>query len=137
MVNPVKIYAIDTGLKNAMAFQNSSDLGPTLENMVFMHLRRRNYQVEYVSTRRGFETDFFAKNPLTGEIKLIQVCWQMGDKKTFDREYRGLQSAMEELSVPSGTIVTWDDEARLDNYISAVPVWKSPRRKLTASKFGL
>jgi len=124
MINPVKVYTIDTGLKNAMTFQNSSDLGPTLENMVFMHLRRHHYQVEYVSTRDGFETDFFAKNPLTGERKLIQVCWQMADKKTFDREYRGLQRAMEELSISSGTIVTWDDEARLDKNINAVPIWK-------------
>ena len=124
MINPVKVYTIDTGLKNAMTFQNSSDLGPSLENMVFMHLRRHHYQVEYVSTRDGFETDFFAKNPLTGERKLIQVCWQMADKKTFDREYRGLQRAMEELSISSGTIVTWDDEARLDTNINAVPIWK-------------
>ncbi len=124
MINPVKIYTIDTGLKHAMTFQNSSDRGPTLENMVFMHLRRHKYQVEYVYTRRGFETDFFARNSLTGEIKLIQVCWQMADKKTFDRECRGLQSAMEEYSIAAGTIVTWDDEARLDNNICVVPIWK-------------
>jgi len=48
----------------------------------------------------------------------------MDDKKTFDREYRGLQRAMEELSVSSGTIVTWDDEVRLDKNINAVPIWK-------------
>jgi uncharacterized protein len=39
-----------------------------------------------------------AKNPLTGEIKLIQACRQMAGKKTFDREYRGLLHAMEELT---------------------------------------
>jgi predicted AAA+ superfamily ATPase len=124
MINPVKIYTIDTGLKNAMTFQNSADLGPTLENLVFMHLRRQKLQVEYVTTKDGFETDFLARNPLTGEIKLIQVCWQMADKKTFDREYRGLLHAMEELDVSSGTIVTWDDEARLDNDINVIPIWK-------------
>ncbi|MBL6992374.1 ATP-binding protein [Desulfobacula sp.] len=124
MINPVKIYTIDTGLKNAMIFQNSSDFAPILENMVFLHLRRHNYQIEYINTRKGFETDFFARNPITDEIKLIQVCWQLSDQKTFDREYRGLQSAMEEFSIPSGTIVTWDDEAQLDNNINAVPIWK-------------
>jgi len=35
-----------------------------------------------------------------------------------------LQSAMKELSIPFGTIITWDDEARLDNNINAVPIWK-------------
>jgi hypothetical protein len=124
MINPVKIYTIDTGLLNAMTFQNSSDFGPILENMVFMQLRRNKYQIEYVNTTKGLETDFFARSLVTNKVKLIQVCWQMSDQKTFDREYRGLQSAMEELSIHSGTIVTWDDEARLDNNISIVPIWK-------------
>jgi predicted AAA+ superfamily ATPase len=31
---------------------------------------------------------------------------------------------MLEFSVDSGTIVTWDDEASLDNNIKVVPVWK-------------
>jgi hypothetical protein len=48
----------------------------------------------------------------------------MADKKTFDREYRGLLHAMKELAVSSGTIVTWDDEARLDNDINVVSIWK-------------
>jgi len=124
MINPVKIYTIDTGLLNAMTFQNSSDHGPALENMVFMHLRRNNYQIEYVNTKKGFETDFFARHPITNDVKLVQVCWQMTDKKTFDREYHGLQSAMTEFSIHSGTIVTWDDEARLDSNIKIIPVWK-------------
>lgn len=124
MINPSKIYSIDTGLLNAMTFQNSSDYGPLLENMVFMHLRRNNYQIEYVNTKQGFETDFFARHSLTNDVQLIQVCWKMTDKKTFDREYRGLQSAMEEFSINSGTIVTWDDEAQLDNNINVIPIWK-------------
>ena len=57
MINPAKIYTIDIGLLHAMAFQNSSDHGPILGNMVFMHLRRNNYQIEYVNTKKGFETE--------------------------------------------------------------------------------
>lgn len=124
MVNPVKIYTIDTGLLNAMRFQNSSDYGQILENMVFMHLRRNNYQIEYFNTKKRFETDFFARHPITNKIKLIQVCWKLSDQKTFDREYRGLQNAMKELSISSGTVVTWDDEAQLNNNIYAIPIWK-------------
>lgn len=77
MINPAKMYTIDTGLLNAMTFQNSADSGPILENMVFMHLRRNKYQVEYVNTKNGFETDFFARHPVNKDVKLIQVCWQM------------------------------------------------------------
>jgi len=31
---------------------------------------------------------------------------------------------MDEFSIPSGTIVTWDDEAVLDGGINIIPVWK-------------
>jgi predicted AAA+ superfamily ATPase len=123
-LNPVKIYTIDTGLLNAMTFRNSSDAGLLLENMVFMHLRRNNFDVEYVNTRQGYETDFFARHKITNKVELIQVCWAMSDIKTFDREVKGLVSAMDELSVSSGTIVTWDDETVIDSTIKVVPVWK-------------
>ena len=123
-INPVKIYTIDTGLINAMAFKNSTDSGLLLENMVFMHLRRNNYDIEYVNTKKGYETDFFARDKATKQIKLIQVCWKMSEKKTFERELRGLTEAMDEFSISTGTIVTWDDEAQLDNNINIVPVWK-------------
>jgi len=124
MVNPAKIYTVDTGLLNAMTFRNSSDWGLLLENMVFTHLRRNGYDVEYVNTKKGYETDFFARHKISGDMKLIQVCWDMSDNKIFERELRGLKSAMKELSIPSGIIITWDDETALDNNINVVPIWK-------------
>ena len=124
MVNPAKMYTIDTGLLNAMTFRNSDNNGFLLENMAHMHLRRNGYEVEYVTTQNGFETDFFARHKTSGKVKLIQVCWDMANKKTFNRELRGLQSAMEELAIPQGTLVTWDDEETIDNGIEIVPIWK-------------
>ena len=89
-----------------------------------MHLRRNNYEVEYVNSQNGLETDFFARHKISGDVKLIQSCWDMTDKKTFSRELKGLQSAMEKFSIPAGTIVTWDDEKTLDNKIDIIPIWK-------------
>ncbi|MBW1812519.1 MAG: ATP-binding protein [Deltaproteobacteria bacterium] len=123
-LNPSKMYTIDTGLLNSMTFRNSYDYGDMLENMVFIHLRGNGYNIEYINTKKGYETDFFIKHKISGDEKLIQVCWDMSDKKTFERELRGLKAAMEELSIVSGTIVTWDDEALLDNGIYVEPVWK-------------
>ncbi|OAD22215.1 ATPase [Candidatus Thiomargarita nelsonii] len=117
-------YTIDTGLLNAMSFRNSSNYGALLENFVFMQLRRHGYMIEYVSTKEGYETDFFARHPIKNEIKLVQVCWDMSDEKTFQRELRGLQTIMKALSITSGTIVTYDDETSLDNNIAVIPVWK-------------
>ena len=107
-----------------MTFRNSNDLGALLENMVFMHLRRNGYDVEYINTKKGSETDFFARHRIQKKVQLIQVCWDMSDKRTFDRELRGLRNAMDEFSVSSGTVVTWDDEISLDNQINAIPIWK-------------
>ncbi|MHB8090543.1 MAG: ATP-binding protein [Syntrophales bacterium] len=122
--NPAKIYAIDTGLLNAMTFRNSNNYGQLLETMVFMHLRRGGYDVEYFIAKDGRETDFLARHRITGETKLMQVCWEMADKKTFARELQGLKSAMAELSIPAGTIVTWDDETATENNINIIPIWK-------------
>jgi predicted AAA+ superfamily ATPase len=124
MINPSKMYTIDTGLLNAMTFRHSTDNGPLLENMVFMDLRRRGYEVDYIQTADGYETDFFARHKRDGQVQLIQVCWDLGDQKTFDRERRGLKSAMAQFGISEGTIVTWDDEAQKDDGIQIVSVWK-------------
>jgi hypothetical protein len=124
MLNPPKIYTVDTGLLNAMTFRKSANNGPLLETLVFMHLRRHGYETEYVNTQDGNEADFLARHKTSGNVFLIQACWDMTDQKTFNRELRSLQSAMKKLSIDSGTIVTWDDEADLEGNIKVVPVWK-------------
>ena len=89
-----------------------------------MHLHRRGYDAEYVNTKDGREADFFARHRVSGETQLVQVCWEMSDKKTFKRELQGLKSAMDELSIPTGTIVTWDDETAIEKNIKVIPIWK-------------
>ncbi len=123
-LNPAKIYVIDTGLLNAMTFRNAANHGILLENLVFMQLRRQGHIIEYVHPKSGGETDFFVRHPSSGKASLIQVCWDMSDQQTFQRELRGLQNAMEEFSIETGTIVTWDDEGMLAGHINIVPVWK-------------
>lgn len=124
IINPAKIYTIDTGLLNAMTFRNSYNCGQLLETMVFMRLRRGNYDIEYLHTKDGYEVDFFTRHRISGETQLIQVCWEMSDKKTFERELRGLKSAMNEFSISSGTIVTWDDETIIGEQVKVTPIWK-------------
>jgi hypothetical protein len=124
MINPAKIYTVDTGLLQAMTFRNSENKGPLLENLVFMHLRRIGFEIEYVTTNDGYEADFLARHRISRKIRLVQVCWDMTDTATFNRELRGLQKAMAELRIDTGTIVTWDDETTPAENIEAVPVWK-------------
>jgi hypothetical protein len=124
MVNPVKVYVVDNGLLNAMTFRHSVNNGALLENLVFMHLLRKGYEVAYINMQSGYETDFFAKHSVTGHMHLFQICWDMSNEKTFNRELRGIKAAMQELSIDNASIITWDDEQMLENGISVVPVWK-------------
>ena len=80
--------------------------------------------MEYISTKDGYEVDFLVKQRTKRDFALIQSCWEISDEKTFERELRGLKSAMDELSITSGTIVTWDDEAIIENKIKVIPIWK-------------
>ena len=123
-INPAKIYTIDTGLLNSMTFRSSADRGHLLETLVFMHLRREGYHPEYISTKDGHEVDFLVEQRNARNAGLIQSCWKISDQKTFERELRGLKSAMNELSIPTGTIVTWDDETVIDGKIEVLPIWK-------------
>jgi len=124
LINPPKIYTIDTGLLNALTFRNSYNYGQLLETMVFMQLRRSGYDVEYLNTKNGCEVDFLTRHRNSGETQLIQVCWEMAEGKTSEREIHGLKSAMHELSISTGTIVTWDDETDIENKIKVIPIWK-------------
>jgi len=123
-VNPKKVYVIDTGLLEAMSFQMTEDRGAWLESLVYMHLRRKGLQPEYYITRKGNEVDFILRPGTGGEYQLIQVCWDLGDPKTKQREVNGLRAAMDELQIQRGAIVTWLEEEAFDESIDIIPAWK-------------
>jgi len=105
MTNPRKIYAIDNGLRNAVAFKFSQDFGRLVENAVFLELKRRNCEVYYWKDRRGKEVDFIIRQNMKIE-QVIQVCVDPEDEKTRQREIIAIQSAMHEFSLKEGVILT-------------------------------
>jgi len=106
---PKKVYAIDTGLINAISFQNSPNRGRLMENIVFLELKRRGKEIYYYIDRTGREIDFLIKNNRKVE-ELIQVCFDLNDIETRDREIRALENASGELNCKNLTVITWDDE---------------------------
>lgn len=109
-VNPQKVYLIDTGLLSAASLNITADRGAFLENLIFLHLRRRRMVIEYFYDHGGVETDFVVRDPLSGAIlDLIQVTWSLEDPKTYKRELNGLLAAMDKLDVHHGTIVVWNN----------------------------
>jgi hypothetical protein len=121
---PKKVYCIDTGLRNVVSFKFSEDMGRIAENLVFIELKRRGKEVYY--WKGEHEVDFVIKENLKPE-GLIQVSWNIEDKKTKIREINGLTEAMNEFNLSDGLIITGDysGEERIDdNTIKYVPLWK-------------
>jgi predicted AAA+ superfamily ATPase len=123
-VNPPKIYLVDVGMIRAMNSKQSADKGLLLENLVFLHLRRQGYTIEYLITKKGFEVDFIASHKFEREYRIIQSCYKISDPATFQREIRAILDVREYTKAKECVIVTWDEEQELDNGIKIVPAWK-------------
>jgi len=119
-----KVYVIDNGLRNIIAFRISSDQGQLLENLVYIELRRRGHEVWYYRTKQSLETDFLI-NPRQPE--LIQVCYDMSQPHTRKREFQSLLSSMEELKISEALILTNSEEETVvdaGKTIQVLPAWK-------------
>jgi hypothetical protein len=122
-VNPQKHYAVDTGMLSAVSVRSHLDRGALLENLAFLHLRRRGARIEYFLTGGGKEVDFLVTPSERGTRELIQVSWTLTQHDTKLREIGGLLEAMKELRIRSGTVLTWLEEGR-EGRIRIVPAWK-------------
>ncbi len=107
MVNPRKAYPIDPGLISLYERTGRVNLGHALETAVFLELERRGCEADYVRTRAGGEVDFFARNP-EGDAILIQVCTDVSDPATFEREVRALAAAATEYREATPLLLTFD-----------------------------
>ncbi|MBF0479667.1 MAG: ATP-binding protein [Candidatus Omnitrophica bacterium] len=121
-----KIYCIDNGLAESVAFQFSRNKGKFLENLVFLELRRNYQEVYYYKTSNNLEVDFLVKFGRK-DLKLIQVADNLRNDKTRQREINALVKAMDELKLKTGLILTDDVEEQLQiagKNIEVVPVYK-------------
>jgi predicted AAA+ superfamily ATPase len=129
--SPRKIYAIDTGLCNSVGFRFSENIGRLAENIVFLALKRKQIldpQVElfYWKDALHREVDFVVKNGLK-VTSLIQVCWNIQDEKTKNRELRSLHKAMKDLNITNATVIT--DAAEGEEKLNGYTVKRVPLRK--------
>lgn len=78
-----KYYAVDLGLRGALVKTQSSDIGHILENVVYLELLRRGYDV-YVGDIDDGEIDFVALD--SDETAYFQVSATTLDETTLNRE---------------------------------------------------
>lgn len=123
LINPRKVYAIDPGLAEIVSPVMTDDAGRRLENLVYLHLRRK-YRELYYFDDRG-ECDFIAMKH--GKVaELIQVCYEL-TPDNLDRELNGLLAAMRFFHIPSGTIITHAGSDRItkEGYtVTVIPAYK-------------
>jgi hypothetical protein len=85
----VKYYAVDMGLRRFVAGDRSQDYGHILENIIYLELRRRGYEV-YVGVLDQLEVDFLALKP-NNERLYVQVAYRTEQDSTLQRELKPLQ----------------------------------------------
>ena len=82
-----KYYFVDNGLKNVLAGFASYDSGSSYENIIFMELLRRGYEV-YVGKYNDLEIDFVATSP--NEKIYYQVTRSLLSEEVENREKKSL-----------------------------------------------
>jgi predicted AAA+ superfamily ATPase len=102
--NPKKIYVVDNGIYSAVSNKLSDNKSLLLENRVYLELRNKyGDNIYYYKTTSGFEVDFIV-NP--EDPILYQVCVDLNDPETQERELRSLHEAQQELKVKKAYVIT-------------------------------
>ncbi len=105
-----KYYVADLGLRYFILGRKLGDYGHVLENVVYLELLRRGYEV-YIGKVDEYEIDFVAINN-NGRV-YIQVSETIKNKDTLDRELRSLRKIndnYEKLILTSDKIPLANDE---------------------------
>ena len=84
-----KYYVVDTGLKNTIVGYGLDNYGHSIENIVYLELIRRGYEV-YVGKNETKEIDFVAVSK--DEKLYIQVTQSLLDESTRERELAPFQN---------------------------------------------
>ena len=133
-MNAKKIYCVDTGIRNVKGSRFSKDYGKIIENIVFVELKRK-YSINPLSEifywqNKKSEVDFVIKDG-TKIKELVQVCWDVRNKETKEREIRALIKASKELKCKNLFVITEDYEKEegcelfgIKREIKFIPLWK-------------
>lgn len=98
-----KYYAVDMGLRFFMLGARGGDEGHILENIVFLELLRRGYELS-VGKIDDMEIDFIAQKE--GALNYIQVSLSVRDEATLKRELRPLLAVKDNFPK---TLITLDN----------------------------
>ena len=122
-----KYYCVDNGLRQSVLLPGKDDEGILFENAVFLQLLRNLPDGQKICYYLGNNECDFVIQTDTAVKELIQVCWDMEDKVTRERELNGIREAASLTGCKVMTIVTRDREENVHDVMGAihiVPAWK-------------
>ncbi len=130
MQYPKKNYFIDNIFLSKISSNFCNNYGRLYENLVAVNLLRTEQESFYWKNEKNEEVDFvILKNK---KVKsLIQVCYDISDTNTLNREIRALLKASKELKCNNLIIINKDKKNILDGEwfgikkkIKFIPLWK-------------
>ena len=125
MMSPKKIYFVDNAIIKRIGFNATENNGVFLENLVFIELKRRGWDVYYYADKK--ECDFIVRKGLHIS-DAYQVTLKMDSPQTREREIAGVREAMQAYSLSKGHILTFEGKETINfddgTIVEVVPVWE-------------
>ena len=125
MMSPKKIYFVDNAIIKRIGFNATENNGVFLENLVFIEMKRRGWDVYYYADKK--ECDFIVRKGLHIS-DAYQVTLKMDSPQTREREIAGVREAMQAYSLSKGYILTFEGKETINfddgTIVEVVPVWE-------------
>jgi hypothetical protein len=130
-----KVYVVDLGFYAVKGFKFSENDGRLAENLVAVELFRQRafnslLEIYYWKDQQQREVDFVVKRGAK-VTQLLQVCWNVSDERTREREIKSLAKAGIELDCDDLLVVTADEDGTqtvrqngTEKNIRFVPLWR-------------
>jgi predicted AAA+ superfamily ATPase len=122
LVNARKVYTVDTGLITINSASFSDDRGRKFENLIFLHLRRKNKEIYYFAEKGECDFIVFSNRKIS---EAVQVCFTLNPDNQ-EREINGLLEALVFFNLKQGAIVTINQKDRIEingKIIHVVPAY--------------
>jgi len=118
MINPRKVYVVDTGFVAANTFSVEGKMEQLLENLVFLKLRKQYAELYYFAEKYTCDFVVFGKDKA---VKAVQVCCNL-QQDNLEKELNGLFEAMDFFEFNEGTLVSMNQTDRFERNGKVVDV---------------
>ncbi len=107
-----KVYFVDTGFMTALSTKFSKNSGRLFENIIYSELAKKHDNIFYYKDNKDREVDFLIMED--GKVTdLYQVCFDLEDQETQERELKSLLKAGEKFNCTNLNLVTIEKPAGL------------------------